>query len=66
MRLYLQELAELHLLESHGHSAPIEIVQAYINQRFTLEICHVELADKADIFLLFTATINLLVILKLV
>jgi ribosomal protein S18 acetylase RimI-like enzyme len=46
----LARIGGISLLESHGHSAPIEIMQAYVNKSFTMEVCHAELADIANIF----------------
>ena len=46
----LASIGRTSLLELHGNSAPIEIMQAYVNQCFTMEVCHAELADTANIF----------------
>lgn len=38
------------LLQSHGHSAPAEVMQAYVEKSFSVEECGAELADAAHIF----------------
>lgn len=38
------------LLQSHGHSAPAEIMQAYVDNNFNVEACLAELSDEANIF----------------
>ncbi len=35
---FLARIGGTSLLESHGHSAPIEIMQAYVNKSFTEEL----------------------------
>lgn len=38
------------LLESHGHSAPAEVMQAYVDRSFGEEACRAELDDEKNIF----------------
>lgn len=38
------------LLESHGHSAPAEVMQEYVNRSFREEACRTELSDPANVF----------------
>lgn len=38
------------LLESHGHSAPAEIMQQYVENSFSEEACRTELTDGNNIF----------------
>lgn len=38
------------LLESHGHSAPMEIMQAYVDRSFSEEACRAELGDEQNLF----------------
>lgn len=46
----LADVGAASLLQSHGHSAPAEVMQAYVDSSFSVEACHVELADSAHIF----------------
>lgn len=38
------------LLQSHGHSAPAEVMQAYVDNNFNVEACRAELSDKTNNF----------------
>lgn len=38
------------LLESHGHSAPAEVMQTYVDAHFSVAACRAELADGANLF----------------
>ena len=38
------------LIESHGHSAPAEVMQAYADKNFSTEACLAELKDENNIF----------------
>ena len=38
------------LIESHGHSAPPQVMQEYVDKSFTTEACLAELADETNIF----------------
>jgi diamine N-acetyltransferase len=38
------------LIESHGHSAPMETMEAYRDRSFSEEACRAELADEKNIF----------------
>lgn len=38
------------LLESHGHSAPAEVMQQYVEDHFNIESCEVELREQTNIF----------------
>lgn len=46
----LAKIGKVSLLESHGHSQPMEIMQAYVDKSFSEEACHAELANEANIF----------------
>jgi diamine N-acetyltransferase len=46
----LAKVGRRSLLESHGHSAPAEIMQEYVNRSFSEEACRIELLDGANIF----------------
>lgn len=46
----LSKLGSVTLLQSHGHSAPAEVVQAYVDKAFSLQNCLKELADMTNIF----------------
>lgn len=46
----LAQIGRISLLESHGHSQPIEIMQAYVSRSFSEAACRTELADKSNIF----------------
>lgn len=46
----LSETGGVTLLQSHGHSAPAEIIQAYRDKAFSAEACRAELADEHNIF----------------
>lgn len=46
----LSEIGGKSLLESHGHSAPLEIMQAYVNRSFHELACREELKNKRNIF----------------
>lgn len=38
------------VLESHGHSAPAAVMQAYVDQSFSVEACRAELSDPQNCF----------------
>ena len=38
------------LLESHGHSAPAQVMQQYVNRSFSEEACKAELLNENNIF----------------
>ncbi|HEV7330270.1 MAG TPA: GNAT family N-acetyltransferase [Flavisolibacter sp.] len=46
----LAEIGGTSLLESHGHSAPAEVMQQYVERSFSEEACRAELADEANLF----------------
>lgn len=46
----LQKLAVTTFRESHGHSAPAEDIDQYINSKFTLENMKGELSDASNVF----------------
>lgn len=46
----LARMGGISLLESHGHSAPTAIMQAYVNKCFSEEACRAELADETNVF----------------
>lgn len=46
----LADIGSISLMQSHGHSAPTPIMQAYVAKSFSLESCRAELADEANIF----------------
>jgi ribosomal protein S18 acetylase RimI-like enzyme len=46
----LAKIGSTSLLESHGHSAPAEIMQQYVERNFSLAACRAELADDNNIF----------------
>ncbi len=46
----LAKVGRVSLLESHGHSQPIEVMQAYANKSFSKEACRAELANHSNIF----------------
>lgn len=46
----LAQVGGVTVLESHGHSAPAEIMQAYANKSFSEEACRAELSDEKNIF----------------
>jgi ribosomal protein S18 acetylase RimI-like enzyme len=46
----LTEVGSRSLLESHGHSAPAEVMQAYKSEKFTEAALEEELADQENIF----------------
>lgn len=46
----LAKIGGISLLESHGHSAPAEIMQQYVANSFSEEACRAELADDNNIF----------------
>lgn len=46
----LMPVGQRSLLESHGHSAPPDIMQAYLREKFTEAALHSELADPQNIF----------------
>jgi len=45
----LSEIGGITLIESHGHSAPAEVMQAYREKAFSVEACRAELLDEANI-----------------
>ena len=46
----LAEVGSVSLLQSHGHSAPDEVMQAYVNKDFSIESCRSELANAAHVY----------------
>ncbi|MBB1284530.1 GNAT family N-acetyltransferase [Flavisolibacter sp. BT320] len=46
----LAKVGSTSLLESHGHSAPAEIMQQYVESNFSLAACEAELTDDTNIF----------------
>ena len=46
----LAKIGGISLLESHGHSAPAEVMQAYVDKSFSEQACRDELSDSQNIF----------------
>jgi ribosomal protein S18 acetylase RimI-like enzyme len=46
----LSKIGGVSLLQSHGHSAPAYIMQAYVDKSFSEEACAAELANRDNIF----------------
>ena len=46
----LAKIGGISLLESHGHSSPGEVMQAYLNKSFNEDACRAELANPTNIF----------------
>ena len=46
----LAEIGSITLIESHGHSAPAEVMQAYVDEKFSKEWLTKEVSDPANIF----------------
>lgn len=46
----LSEIGATSLLESHGHSAPPEIINKYVDVKFNTNNCRHELSDEKNIF----------------
>ena len=46
----LAKIGRRSLLESHGHSAPTEIMHAYVDEKFTEDAIAQELSDAANLF----------------
>ena len=46
----LTTIGGISLLQSHGHSAPAEIMQAYVDNNFSEAALLAELSDEANIF----------------
>ena len=46
----LSTIGGVTLLQSHGHSAPAEVMQAYVDKSFSEEACLAELMDGHNIF----------------
>lgn len=46
----LSKIGGITVLQSHGHSAPEEVMQAYVDTAFGLDSCRTELADKRNVF----------------
>lgn len=46
----LARIGRKSLLESHGHSAPPEVMQEYANKSFSGEVCRTELLNEDNIF----------------
>lgn len=46
----LSQIGRTSLLESHGHSAPAEIMEAYVSRSFSEEACRAELSEPTNIF----------------
>jgi hypothetical protein len=55
----LSPLATQTIIESHGHSAPAEDMNAYIAEKYTEEIFRAELSDPQISIISFTTTIGL-------
>lgn len=47
---WLAKVGGITILESHGHSAPAEVMQAYLDRSFSEEACRTELSDEKNIF----------------
>lgn len=50
----LAKIGGISLLESHGHSAPGEIMQAYVDRSFSEASCRQELEDPENVFFLIS------------
>lgn len=50
----LSKIGGISLIESHGHSAPMETMQDYVSRSFSEEACCNELSDDCNIFFLIT------------
>lgn len=48
--LMLSNIGGITLLQSHGHSAPKEVMQVYVDKAFSVDKCCKELEDGANIF----------------
>ncbi len=48
--LLLADIGGTTLLQSHGHSAPADVMQAYVDKSFSPEACLAELANGANIY----------------
>lgn len=46
----LAEIGGISLIQSHGHSAAPEVMNAYREKAFSVEACRAELLDEANIF----------------
>lgn len=46
----LAEIGGISLIQSHGHSAAPEVMNAYREKAFSVEACRAELADEGNIF----------------
>lgn len=46
----LADMGGVSLLQSHGHSAPAEVMQAYVDKSFSAEACAAELSNEAHVF----------------
>jgi ribosomal protein S18 acetylase RimI-like enzyme len=46
----LARIGGISVLESHGHSAPAEVMQAYMDKSFSEESCRAELSNAQNIF----------------
>lgn len=46
----LSQVGGVSLIESHGHSAPAAVMQAYVAKSFSEDACKTELGDEANIF----------------
>lgn len=46
----LAKIGGISLLESHGHSAPANVMQAYVDRGFSAEACEAELSREQNIF----------------
>lgn len=46
----LASLGSITVLQSHGHSAPAGVMQAYADKSFSEEACRAELLDEANVF----------------
>ena len=46
----LAKIGGISLIESHGHSSPKEVMQAYVNKSFSEDACRAELTNNSNIF----------------
>ena len=46
----LSEIGGITLIQSHGHSATAEVMQAYREKAFSVEACRAELAEEHNVF----------------
>jgi ribosomal protein S18 acetylase RimI-like enzyme len=46
----LSKVGGITIFESHGHSAPADVMQAYVDKNFNEEACRAELTEEDNIF----------------